>query len=96
MSYTTFKYGKAKVNKKEMQAGETLTVTVPITNTGKREGAEVVQLYIRDEKSSLPRPVKELKGPCKRIERILQSQTDTWRNSGSDFHYRRKSTKFLR
>ena len=62
MSYTTFKYGKAKVNKKEMKAGETLTVTVPITNTGKREGAEVVQLYIRDEKSSLPRPVKELKG----------------------------------
>lgn len=62
MSYTTFKYGKAKINKKEMQAGETLTVTVPITNTGKREGAEVVQLYIRDEKSSLPRPVKELKG----------------------------------
>ena len=46
MSYTTFKYGKAKVNKKEMKAGETLTVTVPITNTGKREGAEVVQLYI--------------------------------------------------
>lgn len=62
LSYTTFKYGKAKINKKEMQAGETLTVTVPITNTGKREGAEVVQLYIRDEKSSLPRPVKELKG----------------------------------
>ena len=36
LSYTTFKYGKAKINKKEMQAGETLTVTVPITNTGKR------------------------------------------------------------
>ena len=39
-----------------------LTVTVPITNTGKREGAEVVQLYIRDVKSALPRPIKELKG----------------------------------
>lgn len=65
LSYTTFKYGKAKINKKEMQAGETLTVTVPITNTGKREGAEVVQLYIRDEKSSLPRPVKELKDSTK-------------------------------
>ena len=38
-----------------------LTITVPIKNTGSREGQEVVQLYISDKKSSLPRPVKELK-----------------------------------
>lgn len=41
---------------------EVLTITVPVTNTGNREGAEVVQLYISDLKSSLPRPIKELKG----------------------------------
>ena len=62
LSYTTFAYGKAVVDKKTCNPDETLTVTVPITNTGKREGAEVVQLYIRDVKSTLPRPVKELKG----------------------------------
>lgn len=62
LSYTTFKYGKAVIDKKVMGMEETLTVTVPVTNTGNREGAEVVQLYISDLKSSLPRPVKELKG----------------------------------
>ena len=62
LSYTTFEYGKVVADKKEMGMDEQLTVTVPITNTGKREGAEVVQLYVSDLKSSLPRPVKELKG----------------------------------
>lgn len=62
LSYTTFTYGKAVANKKVMEQDEVLTVTVPVTNTGSREGSEVVQLYISDLKSSLPRPVKELKG----------------------------------
>ena len=47
---------------KTMQADGTLTVKVSVKNTGAREGQEVVQLYISDKKSSLPRPVKELKG----------------------------------
>ena len=62
LSYTTFEYGQAMTDKKEMAMDEVLTITVPVTNTGNREGAEVVQLYISDLKSSLPRPVKELKG----------------------------------
>ena len=62
LSYTTFAYGKATVNKKVMKIDEQITITVPITNTGKRIGSEIVQLYISDLKSSLPRPVKELKG----------------------------------
>ena len=62
LSYTTFAYGKATADKKEMGADDVLSITVPITNTGSREGAEIVQLYISDLKSSLPRPVKELKG----------------------------------
>ena len=62
LSYTTFTYGKAVADKKVMGQDEVLTVTVPVTNTGSREGSEVVQLYISDLKSSLPRPVKELKG----------------------------------
>ncbi len=62
LSYTTFEYGKPTVNSKVMTAGGTLTVKVTVSNTGAREGQEVVQLYISDKKSSLPRPVKELKG----------------------------------
>ena len=62
LSYTTFEYGKATVSSKEMSADGTITVSVPVTNTGKAEGKEIVQLYIQDEKSSLPRPLKELKG----------------------------------
>ena len=62
LSYTTFEYGQAMTDKKEMAMDEVLTITVPVTNTGNREGAEVVQLYISDLKSSLPRPIKELKG----------------------------------
>ncbi|WP_373728653.1 glycoside hydrolase family 3 C-terminal domain-containing protein [Bacteroides heparinolyticus] len=62
LSYTTFEYGKPTVDSKVMTAGGTLTVKVTVSNTGAREGQEVVQLYISDKKSSLPRPVKELKG----------------------------------
>ena len=62
LSYTTFKYGKATIDKKEGTADETFRVTVPVTNTGKREGKEIVQLYIADKESNLERPRKELKG----------------------------------
>ena len=62
LSYTTFKVGNATADKKQLTAGETITFTVDVTNTGSMAGAETVQLYVRDLKSSLPRPVKELKG----------------------------------
>lgn len=62
LSYTTFKYGKAILDKKEMHEDETIQITIPVTNTGTRAGAEIVQLYIGDKESSLPRPLKELKG----------------------------------
>lgn len=62
LSYTTFEYGKPVADSKTMAADGTLTVKVTVKNTGNREGQEVVQLYISDKKSSLPRPVKELKG----------------------------------
>ncbi len=61
LSYTTFEIGKALADKKTMTADEKISFTVKVKNTGSRAGAEVVQLYINDIKSSLPRPVKELK-----------------------------------
>lgn len=62
LSYTTFEYGTATVDKKQIAASDSVTFTVKVKNTGKRAGSEIVQLYISDLKSSLPRPVKELKG----------------------------------
>ncbi|WP_296150678.1 glycoside hydrolase family 3 C-terminal domain-containing protein [uncultured Flavobacterium sp.] len=62
LSYTTFEYGKATADKNAMASSDKITFSVKVKNTGKREGSEVVQLYITDVKSSLPRPVKELKG----------------------------------
>ena len=62
LSYTEFKYGKASIDRNSGTKDDTFTVTVPVTNIGKREGKEIVQLYISDLKSSVPRPVKELKG----------------------------------
>jgi beta-glucosidase len=62
LSYTTFQYGKVTADKKTMSASDKITFSVTVKNTGKRDGQEVVQLYITDLKSSLERPVKELKG----------------------------------
>ncbi len=62
LSYTQFEYGKPVISAAEMTADGTLTVSVDVTNVGQREGQEIVQLYIADKKSSLPRPIKELKG----------------------------------
>ncbi|KGO94312.1 beta-glucosidase BglX [Flavobacterium subsaxonicum] len=62
LSYTTFKYGTPKLDKKTYAKGEPVKVSVEITNTGNYDGKEVVQLYMRDVSASLSRPVKELKG----------------------------------
>ena len=61
LSYTTFKIGKLTADKKEIDADGQLTLTVSVQNNGQKAGAETIQLYISDKKSSLPRPVKELK-----------------------------------
>lgn len=62
LSYTTFEYGDASIDRKKGSAGDVFTITIPVSNTGNREGSEIVQLYVSDLKSSLPRPLKELKG----------------------------------
>jgi beta-glucosidase len=61
LSYTTFEYSNLVMNKKKMKTGEQIEASVTITNTGKYDGEEVVQLYLRDLVGSIARPVKELK-----------------------------------
>ncbi len=62
LSYTTFAYRDLKLGAARIGPRDTLTVSVTVTNTGTREGTEVVQLYVRDEVASVARPVRELKG----------------------------------
>ena len=62
LSYTTFAYGPVELSATEIPADGNLTVSCDVTNTGTREGAEVVQLYIRDLVGKLVRPVRQLKG----------------------------------
>ena len=62
LSYTTFQVSNLRADKKEMTADDQLTITADVKNVGSLAGAEVLQLYISDTKSSQPRPVKELKG----------------------------------
>jgi beta-glucosidase len=61
LSYTTYKYSNLKLNARRVIAGEPVKVTVDVTNTGDRDGDEIVQLYIRDMISSVTRPGQELK-----------------------------------
>ena len=62
LSYTTFSMSNLRQSAKEMTRDGKLTFTVTVKNTGSKRGAETVQLYIKDKKSSVDRPVKELKG----------------------------------
>ena len=62
LSYTTFQYGPLTLSSDAMTASGTINASVTVTNTGSVEGAEVVQLYIRDMVGSIARPVQELKG----------------------------------
>lgn len=62
LSYTTFEYTNLTLGADTVTMGDTLTVSVDVTNTGDRSGEEVVQLYVRDVTGSVTRPVKELKG----------------------------------
>lgn len=61
LSYTTFQYGKPTASAKTISADESLTISIPVKNTGNVEGKETVQLYIGDDNASVLRPVKELK-----------------------------------
>jgi beta-glucosidase len=75
LSYTSFQYSAPTLSASSMKINGTVNVSVTVKNTGSRKGAEVVQLYIRDDYSSVTRPVKELKGFKKIWLEPGQSQT---------------------
>ena len=78
LSYTTFEYGPARLDRQQMSPRDSITLSVSVRNSGSRSGAEVVQLYLCDKKSSLPRPLKELKGFRKVVLEPGEEQTVTF------------------
>lgn len=75
LSYTTFRYSDIALSTPVMGQNGSTTAVVTVTNTGKRDGAEVVQLYIRDLVGSITRPVRELKGFEKVFLKAGESKT---------------------
>lgn len=90
LSYTTFEYGEVNVDKSTITSKDTLTVTIDVKNTGKYDGEEVVQLYIRDMVGSTTRPVKELKGFQKLMFKAGESKKITFKITENELKFLRK------
>ena len=87
LSYTTFEIGNAHASAGSIRKGGSLTVSVPVKNTGERVGAEVVQLYISDDEASVLRPEKELKGFEKVFLQPGESKTVTFTIKEEDLRF---------
>lgn len=75
LSYTSFDYSDLELSAPQMKPGQTLEVSVKVTNSGSRDGEETVQLYIQDMVASVTRPLKELRGFKKVFLKAGESQT---------------------
>lgn len=85
LSYSTFEYGKPTLSAEEITAGESITISFPITNTGKRDGDEVAQVYVKNPNDKLA-PLKSLAG-FKRIHiRAGESETVSFELPASAFY----------
>lgn len=78
LSYTSFKLSPVKISSATMPRNGTVNASVTVTNTGERDGATVVQMYLRDQMASISRPVKELKGFKRIMLKAGESQTVTF------------------
>jgi beta-glucosidase len=94
LSYTDFSYSRITLSTRKINFSESLTASVTVTNTGKRFGEEVVQLYIQDMVGSVVRPVKELKGFEKIALEPGQSQKVTFTISADDLAFYTRDMSF--
>lgn len=94
LSYTDFKYGDLKLSGTSLKGNQTLTASIDLTNAGKYDGAEVVQLYIRDLVGSVTRPVKELKGFQKVMLKAGETKTITFRITTEDLKFYNSDLKY--
>jgi beta-glucosidase len=94
LSYTTFTYGELILDKTNVKGNDELTANIGLTNTGKFDGAEVVQLYIRDLVGSITRPVRELKGFQKVFLKAGESKIITFRITPEDLKFYNYDLKY--
>ncbi len=95
LSYTTFEYGAPAISSNELSDGETLTISIPVSNTGKREAEEIVQIYIRDLLAEGVRPVKELKGFKKVSINAGETKNVTFNITTDDLKYYNPELKYV-
>ena len=87
LSYTTFEFSNLKMNKTTFTPKETVQFSIDVTNTGNFDGAEVIQVYVSDKESMLPRPVKELKAFDKVFLKKGESKTIQFELNKDAFSY---------
>ncbi|MGZ8523491.1 MAG: beta-glucosidase BglX [Chitinophagaceae bacterium] len=95
LSYTSFSYSDVKLSSSSMTAGQKITASVTVTNTGSKDGKEVVQLYIRDMVGTSTRPVKELKGFQKMELKAGEAKTVSFDISINDLKYYNYDLKYV-
>ncbi len=95
LSYTTFTYGDVRISTNSLGKGERMTVSVDVTNSGTCNGAEIVQLYIRDKVGSVTRPVKELKGFQKLRLKAGETKTVTFEIGENDLKFYNADLQFV-
>jgi beta-glucosidase len=94
LSYTSFKYSAVKLSSTALKGNQTLSASVTVTNSGKYDGSEVVQLYIRDMVGSVTRPVQELKGFQKIMLKAGESKTVTFSITPNDLKFYNYDLKY--
>ena len=95
LSYTSFSYGDIKLNSPTIKKNQILMASITVTNSGKYDGEETVQLYIRDMVGSITRPVKELKGFQKVILRAGESKTISFGITIDDLKFFNKDLQWI-
>ena len=94
LSYSNFTYSDITVSSKNLKGNQTLTATVTVTNNSKKDGKEVVQLYIRDLVGSSTRPVKELKGFQKVLIKAGESKRVSFSITPNDLKFYNYDLKY--
>ena len=94
LSYSKFDYGDLKLSSASAKGNKAITASITLTNSGKVDGAEVVQLYVRDLVGSVTRPVKELKGFQKIALKAGESKTVTFSITPQDLKFYNSELKY--
>jgi beta-glucosidase len=94
LSYTSFSYGNISISSNSPKGNETISASITVTNTGKFDGEEVVQLYIRDVVGSITRPLSELKGFQKISLKAGESKTISFSISPEELKFYNYSLKY--